>query len=298
VGGKRGERTRPLLDRPWKVRLVRWAMLAVVLAGSLSGPLALLSAARPAAAPGSAGEVIPPAPAGAAGFAELYVTTYLEQAGADRPEALKAFYPGELDLEAMTAGRLYVARAATVDVTWQGENYWRVTVAATLFEAVKGRSRPGGTQFYAVGVHQDGEGAWVATSLPAVVPAPATADPPELVHQGLDQVAPDDPLASTLQRFFEALLTGAGELDRYANPSSGVRAVTPPPFETVALRRLTQRPPETPGLSTLAMAEVVATSRTGLVMVLHYAIELKQNSDRWEVTHLNPNNPLTSNPTP
>jgi hypothetical protein len=174
-----GERTRPLLDTAWKVRLVRGVIIGALVVGSLSGPLALLASMRPIAVQ-AAGQSQQSSSLGAQGFAELYVAAYLGQAGEAQPNAVKAFFPGDPDLTGVTAGQFYVARTVAVAADQKAPGYWAVTVAADLLETVKGKLRPLGIRYYAVGVSSDGRG-YVATSLPAQVEAPPAMELPELL---------------------------------------------------------------------------------------------------------------------
>jgi hypothetical protein len=189
----------------------------------------------------------------------------------------------------VAAGQLYVARTATVDATLVGDRYWAVTVAVELLEAVKGAFRPLGTRYFAVGIRMDA-GRLVATSLPAAVPAPATAALPRLAVATMAVPQPGDPVADTVSHFLAALLTGQGELDRYVDPASGLAAITPPPFAALRVRQLGQRTLD--GHRRLVRVEAAAVDAAGHATVLAYALELEQADGRWEVVRLDRAAPL------
>jgi len=169
-GRNRSERQRALLDKPWKVKLLQGAILAVVLVGAATGPLALLLGGHGAGAATTA-TTLPPSPVAATGFAELFVAAWLNQADQKHPETLTAFDPylDSGDLAGMTPGQLYAARTVAIDATQQGKNYWAVTVGAEVLQMVKGSLRPAGTRYYAVGIGV-ARGRYIAMSLPEQSP--------------------------------------------------------------------------------------------------------------------------------
>jgi hypothetical protein len=290
------ERSRPLLDAAWKVRLVRGAIVAAVVVGSLSGPLALLASLRPMPAQ-AIGQRQPPSSLGAQGFAELYVATYLSQAGEDHPDAAKGFYPNDVDLTGVAPGQLYLARTTAVAAEQQASGYWAVTVAADVLETVKGKLRPLGIRYYQVGVYSDGHG-YVATSLPAEVQAPPAVSPPPLLLDAMAPPTDGDPVAGALSRFFDALLAGHGELARYVTPSSGLETLSPLPFTGITLRALAVYPPDEGATPSMAQAEVVGTDQGGHVTVLHYTLDIVQADGRWVVSRIRGATPLDGQTAP
>jgi hypothetical protein len=183
----------------------------------------------------------------------------------------------------MRAGRYYVAQTATLRARLVGDGYWSILVAAELLELTEQGPQAVGTNYYLVSVYEH-DGRYVATSLPAQVPTPRTMPVPKLAAGKLSPPPPGDPIAAALQRFFDALLVGQGELSRYIDAQSGIRAISPPPFASVALRRMS-RPAEGPG-PVVVMTEVVGVNAAGNTRVLHYNLELEQSNSLWEVRGL------------
>ncbi|HZD68906.1 MAG TPA: conjugal transfer protein [Actinomycetes bacterium] len=279
------ERQRALLDRPWKVKFLQGTILLVVLIGAATGPLALLKGGRSVRVQ-PAGASARPSTVAPAGFAELFVAAWLNQADPEHPETLAAFDPYVTadDLTGMIPGQLYAARSVAIDATPAGTDYWAITVAAEVLTSVKGSLRPAGTRYYGVGVEVT-QGRYIATSLPEQISRPPAADKPELwVDEGLEAPAPTDPMADTLEQFFTAMLTGRGELDRYVDPKSGLVAFTPAPYTRVSLRGYAQR--LFPSGEALVKAQVAGLDAAGHTTVLEYWLDLEQAQGRWEVARL------------
>jgi hypothetical protein len=142
-----------------------------------------------------------------------------------------------------------------------------------------------GVRYFSVGVAETTTG-WVVVGLPALIPRPPRVAAPELLigrFDGLD-VAPG--LEEMLPRFLAAFLTGAGELTRYASPSSPIVAVQPPPFTSVEVLR--SGLVETPDGSTEVAVLVRGTDADGRTQILEYALVVEQRDGRWEVSRLLP----------
>lgn len=277
------------LARAYAVRATTVGLWALVGVGALAGLAGLATRSAPATA-----AVVEPAPpsVSAEGFAEMFVATHLGAGEEDRAAALAPFYPGAtLQLEPNLA-TLYVTRTATVAATEVSEGYWSITVAAEVLEpAAEDAYRPGGTRFYQVGVVEAG-GALAATSLPGQVPAPATAEAPELDVEGFRRADAAEPTTEAMQRFFAALVAGDGELDRYVAPGTGLRAVDPAPYASVEVQRVALRSLNEADDAYRALVEVAATDAAERTQVFHYALELAMREGRWEVTELLPAVPL------
>jgi hypothetical protein len=274
------EPPRPKLDQAWKVRLAQMAIIGAVVLGAVTGPLALVASLRPAGAGDQAQQAVATS-VGPEGFAELYLRSYLNQADERRPEFVAAYYPDAKDaIDGMEAGQFYVAQTATMRAREVGDGYWSILVAADLLEMTEQGAQNAGTSYYLVSVYER-DGRYVATSLPAQVPTPRSMPAPKLAVGKLNSIAPGDQVAAAVQRFFEALLMGQGELSRYVDPASGIRAITPPPFTTVKLRRMSN--PGKGAGPVVVLAEVAGENAAGHTRVLHYNLELEQQESRWEV---------------
>ena len=275
------------------VRVVAVGLWVLVVLGALAGVASFFVRQAPAVASAPKTDERPPS-IGAEGFAELYVATYLSEAGAgDASGAAKAFYPVQVDLREMQARALYVAQTVTLEASELGEGYWSVTVGARVLAAAgAGGYQPLETRAYQIGVARSATG-YVATSLPAQVPMPAPAAVPRLAGQGLNSPAPDEPTVAAT-RFFAAFLAGDGELARYVSPDSEMRAITPAPYATTTLRRVGIEDSDGADGARLVRAEVAATDAAGRTQILGYSLELARREGRWEVRRLLSAPPLAS----
>ena len=275
------------------VRAVSAGLWVLVVLGALAGVASFFVRQAPAGASAPRTDERPPS-TGAQGFAELYVATYLSEAGAgDASGAAKAFYPVQVDLREMQARALYVAQTVTLEASELDEGYWSVTVGARVLAAAgAGGYQPLETRAYQVGVARSASG-YVATSLPAQVPMPASAAVPKLAGQGLNSPAQDEPTAAAT-RFFAAFLAGDGELARYVSPDSAMWAITPAPYATIALRRVGIEDHDGADGARLVRAEVAATDAAGRTQILGYSLELARREGRWEVRRLLSAPPLAS----
>ncbi|HVL27654.1 MAG TPA: conjugal transfer protein [Acidimicrobiales bacterium] len=269
-------------------RLATFGLWALVAAAALAGCGSFIT--RPKAT-GPARIKVPAPTVGPEGFAELYVSTFLESGEGDEAR-LRAFYPGTVQLRDVIPGSLYVARTATVDAKEVARRYWSVTVAAEVLIPEGSGYRRAGTRFYQVGVAGADVAAYVATSLPGEVPPPATLGVPPLEVGSLERVRPGDPVAGAVERFAAAFLAGDGELVRYMAPDAALRAVSPPPFVAVKVTDLAVHDVVGPPAAKEVLAAVRATDSAGRVQILHYSLELAERSGRWEVARLLPGPPL------
>lgn len=288
----RRPRRTPRLPAATLTRIAHGLLWTLVVVGAVSGPAALLRQAVAAPQPAPAVE-LPEPTVGVEGFAEVFVATFLGEAGRGTEEVLRPFYPVPVELREVTPGGVYVVRTATVAAEEQGSGYWAVTVAADVLTAVDGEYRPGGWRYYTVGVAER-DGRWVATGLPAQVPAPATGeDHPRLAVANL--AAPrDEPQVATVERFLAALLAGEGDLDRYVAPGAQLRPIHPAPYTETRLARLGLA--EQPDGGVLARVEVVAADPAGVAHRLHYSLALVERDGRWEVAAVHPAPPLSPTP--
>jgi Conjugative transposon protein TcpC len=279
--------SRHLLMRPWAVRAATLALWLMVGVGALGGIGSM--ATRSAATPTSVAKP-PSSTADVEGFAQLFVTAYLE-AGQGTESSLKPFYPGTVNLSQIEAGQLYVSQTVSLGARAIGPGYWSVTVAADVLGARDGAYQPLGLRFYSVGVIRIGD-AFVATSAPSEVPAPITAALPKL-RVGTPTFPKSDPITQAIDHFFQAFLAGQGEVDRYTAPDSGIRAVRPAPFPTVSLELVGLLPTDASQTAYLAQVEVRGTDADGRQQVLDFALELDRRAGLWEVSRLLPAPPLS-----
>jgi hypothetical protein len=255
--------------------------------GAIGGLVGLL---RPAAEPAdrSTSEAesasVPPE---MAGFAELAVRTWVEASGDEDDAAVSALFAVDPSTAAGDSGRRRVGATNTVGARRLGDGYWAVTVSAGLDEFGGDRRwRSAGTWYVEIGVVEDEDGALMAVGEPALVPAPAEpADEPRPAGGGLGVPSgDDDEMASTVQGFLSALVAGDGDVSRYLAPGVEVAAVTPAPFEQIALQRWSVT--EMSDTEVRIRLTARGTSAAGVPRTVSYELGLKERAGRWEVRSL------------
>ncbi|MFC8532432.1 conjugal transfer protein [Streptomyces sp. NPDC057249] len=135
---------------------------------------------------------------------------------------------------------------------------------------------------------------YAATSLPAEVNAPASAQHGDLAYGSDRGVSADNPVTDTVSRFLAAYLTGQGELNRYVSPGLQVAAITPAPYESTLVTAVrddqaadddeADAVPED-GTQRHVLVSVSATTG-GQDYLLSYALTLTTRDGRWEVASI------------
>ncbi len=201
------------------------------------------------------------------GFAELYLRTYLTDAG-EGTEAvwhpilvMRPISPG------MAAGTWYVADVVTLESS-QVDNATSVLLAVDLLGAASGGFEGVGTHFYEVTVasHDDG---LLAVGLPSEVAGPrantANVDRPALAPP------PDNPITAAVSDYLEWYLVGAPGSYQGTRPSQAYSSIT-------------VRGASTPDLTYQPAAievEVLAVDARGRATVLTYGLEVSNQQGMW-----------------
>ncbi|MFF9458770.1 conjugal transfer protein [Streptomyces flaveolus] len=285
-------------------RLVRAGVWALVVSGPVLGTLAFLSASAPdqgAAKP--VASATSASPVGPAGFAELFVSAYL-QAGQGTERDLAPYYSGSIALAVKPGTR--TATQSTVLASREVQpGYWSVTVAADVTaHDDKGKSRRLGVQYFRVGIQATGPASaggseqgttagYAATSLPAQVAAPTALKPGDLAYETDRGSSSADPSVETARGFLAAYLTGMTELDRYTSPGTRLQPISPAPYSAVKVTAVQddssgsgQQKVPTDGTVLHQLVQVDATDQAGSPVSLSYALTLKSRAGRWEVASI------------
>lgn len=215
------------------------------------------------------------------GFAELFVTTFLEQAGEGRESVLEPYVDEPLNLAGIQPGATVVTRAVVVSVDGMGPSLWRVTLAADVLARRSDGYARLGLRYYTVAVVRDGA-RLIALGLPGEVGTVAHAAGEKSLMRlqpGLG-AAPDDPAVTAATRFLEAYLAGQGEVERYTAPGRAARAIRPAPYRRLELVRAGVT---SEGETRLVRVEIRAIDDDGFARVLHYTLRLARRQGRWEV---------------
>ena len=278
-------------------RAVRHRVLAVVLwttvfSGAVAGVLALAKPAASNAGPVTVGEK---ARWDVAGFAVSFVSVFVGAGETDEANLIPFLGSKPAELAGLAGGNWYAARVTTVDLTNITDKRWSVKVAADLLRRESDPTSPFvavGVRYFQVDVVAQGT-KLVAARLPSLVDAPDTGTPVDDGWPTETAPSPNDPLADTAARFLSALLTGNGELGRYAAPGSGLRAAAPT-FDRVRVEKLSVK-----GDTTSRRVRVWAIGTAGKAdMALVYDLTAVRTEGRWEVTAIGtPNATPTVTPT-
>lgn len=272
------------LTRWWVPRAVAgllWLMVATAVA------FAVLAWARPAVSsaptPVVAGEEVR---WDVAGFAELFVAQFVDAGDGD--EALLAPFLGGKEPASLTGavpGDWFASSTTTTATITTGRDRWRVTVAAGLLRRSDETESyvSMGVRHFEVEVVSTASGL-SATGLPWIAAAPTVGDAPPDEWSRAEVPRGGDPLADTAERFLNALLTGNGELGRYAAPGSDLRAV-PATFEQVALERVAQRRDVDGDRWVRVWAAAMSADST---LWLTYDLQVEERDGRWEIAAMGP----------
>ncbi|MGW2689259.1 conjugal transfer protein [Streptomyces sp. NPDC001414] len=297
-------------------RLVRAGVWALVVSGPLLGTLAFLTSSasaqgvsKPAAAATTASSV------GPAGFAELFVSAYL-QAGQGTERDLAPYYSGSVAL-AVKPGTRTVTQSTVIASREVQPDYWSVTVAADVTaHDDKGKSTRLGVQYFRVGIQatdpagasgteQGAIAAYAATSLPAQVAAPAALKPGGLAYETDRGSSSADPSVETASGFLAAYLTGTTELDRYTSPGTRLQPISPTPYAEAKVTEVqddstSASQQKVPADRTVLhqLVQVDATDLGGSTVSLSYALTLKSRAGRWEVASVDDAPALRTSGTP
>jgi hypothetical protein len=139
----------------------------IILAAVVAVAVTTLGSRDPGAAPRPVPSTALVPPAGVTGFAELFVSVYLGQAGEGAEHHLDPFLAESVDLLGLTPGRLYVQNLATVDVRADADG-WMVDVAAQVLRRMDAGYGDPVIQQYRVELSD--HGGLVARTLPVLIP--------------------------------------------------------------------------------------------------------------------------------
>lgn len=134
-------------------------------------------------------------------------------------------------------------------------------------------------------------------TLPSQVAVPAPTEKPREARYTTRVVGP---VTDTITGFFEAYLTGAGEIDRLLTPGSSIAEVTPAPFTEIqvgsvqATKDVSSEPAD--GETADLLATISAKSSADEIGITStYSLAVTARAGRWEITALNPF-PVLSDP--
>jgi hypothetical protein len=276
-----------------------------VWAALVAGPLALaVACAMPRSVEATAQpKILAPTalrstdPAGVAAlFTDLWLRSDAAQADSGTAQAVHALAPSvDLPTRSGTSAQS-VQRTVAVRSAQQSDGSWSVVVAAQ-FTVRNSGGGSGATssvvRYFAVPVvaaDTSGAGAYTVTATPAEVSAPGTAKVPDSLFG--NPLPADGALVSSLTEFFQAYLSGVGEVDRYLSPGTKLTAVSGTGYRSVVIDQAAADSgtagAAVPGDGTRVRVQVRVTAKDsgGDQWPLVYTLAMTARSGRWEVTAL------------
>jgi len=220
----------------------------------------------------------------AGGFAERYVTAYLE-AGNDGA-TLTSFLGYTPELPANARATELSAPVRAVDITKAADDYWSVVVAVGW---------TGQERFWQVAVDMR-DGPPNAVGLPAAVAAPPAPERSSLdVNMG--QPTLDDPMVESVTSFLGAYLCGQEGLSRYLSPGLELSPAEPKVCSKVEVIRWgvidgDDDSTKTVVLDALLDGDANVDDDATTARVATYTLLLSSRDDRWEISELLPAPPL------
>lgn len=222
----------------------------------------------------------------AGGFAERYVTAYLE-AGSDG--ALLAPFLGYAPRLPQNSGAVDLAAPVrSVAIEKADTDYWSVVVAVGW---------TGQERFWQVAVDMR-DSRPNAVGLPAAVPAPAPPSEGSSLEVSVTDVPLDDPVVESVTGFLDAYLCGAGELSRFLSPGTELTAADPALCSQVEVTGWGVVDEEDANTRTVVLdalldGDVAIDDESGVsARVATYTLLLSSRDGRWEVSEVLPAPPL------
>jgi hypothetical protein len=256
-----------------------WILIALAALGGLSALLRSPSSGADDSGPSTAASSDAQAQLIASGFAERYVTAYL-QAGSDG-SGLVPYLGYTPELPGTARATPVTAAVRTVDVAEAGDGYWAVTVVV---------GAPGAERFFRTAVDVDDDFAAVAVGLPAAVAAPPAAER-EKLGVTLAQPPVDDPLVETVTGFLSAYLCGQGDLSRYLRPGTSLTAADPPVCQGIEIMRWGALADDADHQTVVVDAQLGSGANAHIAT---YSAAMTRRDGRWEIAELLPAPPRDS----
>ncbi|NBH06022.1 conjugal transfer protein [Amycolatopsis sp. SID8362] len=261
-----------------------------VLAGpvlAVAGLVVLQSAGAPPMRDGGA----PASSAAPAGWAEMYVRSWLS-ATRDDSAGVETFFPAGVKLQRAPGTQVPIDTAVVSEVSPDAGSWSVVVVADVLVLQSDGKRR---ASLLCAQVAMTGaEGAYVATSLPSPVACPGTLGAVDPAYD--EAVDPAGPIGQSVAGFLAAYLAGQGQLDRFVSPGASLAPPSPAPFAAVQLTELKthekfepgQAARPTDGTAVHLLVRAGAFDATGQTTPVDYALTLVARAGRWEINRIDP----------
>lgn len=268
----------------WLTKTISWSLIAAVAAGPVALVLALVAVLAPPAsdAAGSQDAAPPGESAAVSAFASDAVTAWLST-GRGQERTLDA-YGFETQALVLPEDPWRVSDPLVSNLENPAAGVWRVTVALTVAGADDGSAV---RRYFQIPVVYAND-ALSAAAVPTPVAAPRASSSPALAYRSL--IGLDSPLGEAAGEFLMAHLT-SGSVTRVVTPGAHIRPVTPAPFKSVAVDRISavedvaaRRPAD--GDVAHVLVTGAGTASEDKEIGVQYALTMTARGGRWETTSI------------
>lgn len=273
-------------------RVVAYAALILAIVGGAAGLLSLTRGEGPAQAVAPA-EQNDAASQQAGDYARGFVGAWLRASASDHQQLTQYVSVQNGDISDKEQQRFRGLAIASVET----EGPLSTVIVSTELPSKpaaqskdKGKDKPEvwETAWFQVNVHHR-EGYFSAVGYPAPVPAPQSVAAPELAYGE----RPSKEIEGTVEAFFDAYLTGDGDVERVVHPDSEISGVQATHYTSAQVRSVAtvenHRDEVVPADGTRAKvhAEISLASATG-ARPADYSLTLEARGGRWEVLSVDP----------
>lgn len=270
---------------PWTLTAARVALWGAVALGAVCGVASLFVASGsepPPPAPAAPTFDFQMVPAPVAGVAEEIVADWLVATDSDDARVAHRFVE-RAELPKELPGRT-VRDVTAISGEHIEANYWSVTVAADISQALEGEEELREFTWYVeIGIVGDPAKSLAALRTPSVMPLPFGVERGwASTTEGWEAPREDDPLAQTLRGFLAAMLTGEGDPGRYLASGADVPpAARPAPLHELVVDEMAVTELEDGRLQ--VQVRIMGTTVGDIEQPLAYEVSLRWNKDRYEV---------------
>ncbi|MGW3993211.1 conjugal transfer protein [Amycolatopsis sp. NPDC004772] len=270
--------------------LGRWvAWLAVLVSPLLT--IAGLIVLQPAGAPTMRDGGAPAPSTSPAGWAEMYVRSWLSTTR-DDSAGLEGFYPPGMKSQ-RAVGTQVPVDTAVISAVSPAQGVWSVVVVAEVL-VLQPDGKRAATLLCAQVAMIGREAAYVAAALPTPVACPGTAGAVELAYAEIAD--PGGPVGQSVAGFLAAYLAGQGQLDRFVSPGASLALPRPAPYTAVQVTEVRTHEKFEPGQAARPVDGTVIHSftqasgwdATGQSTPVDYALTLVARAGRWEINRIDP----------
>ncbi|MGO3089948.1 MAG: conjugal transfer protein [Galactobacter sp.] len=269
----------------WKSRLTTYGVLALG-AGALIFVSVATSHATASPTTVVEGETVDYTRTDATGasFASGYLRAWLT-ATDENHEAVDAYTHGLTSVAAeYPAEAQQVGQITTVETKPRSDGAYVVTLAAQV-SIVDPSFAP--QRYFQIILVPTADG-YAAAALPRQITAPTPTS--QALTQYRQEVSGDAPVQQTLTGFFDAYLTGQGDLQRFLTPGTDLSPITPAPYSKISITTVMADKPvpakAEDGTTTDLRVDLTGTASKAYSITTSYELTLTARAGRWEISSM------------